>query len=84
MVDSHRQQQSAEGGAKTDAAADDPFEFSLATDEVETLYEKLYGNHAHTSLLKRNLTPEVFERLKLLNTKFNGVLADCIRSGEML
>ena len=95
MVDSHRRKQ-AEGSSDKQperlAAAipdlkealpiEDPFLHSKATDEVEVLYDKLYANHGHTSLLKKNLTPSVYEQLKLLNTKFNGVLADCIRSGK--
>lgn len=95
MVDGHRRKQ-AEGSSdnpperlarvipdlKDALPIEDPFLHSKASDEVEALYDKLYSNHGHTSLLKRNLTPSVFEQLKLLNTKFNGVLADCIRSGK--
>jgi len=50
-------------------------------EDAEQLYEKLYKAFNHTSLLKKHITPTVFNRLKNLRTKFGGTLADCIRSG---
>jgi len=50
-------------------------------EEAEQLYDKLYKAFNHTSLLKKSLTPSVFNKLKNLRTKFGGSLADCIRSG---
>jgi len=51
------------------------------SEEAEGLYDKLYKAFNHCSLLKKNLTPSVFNKLKNLRTKFGGSLADCIRSG---
>nr|ATG85037.1 arginine kinase [Conus lividus] len=43
--------------------------------------KKLYDRLTHESLLKKNLTPDVFELLKDKKTTLGGTLADCIRSG---
>jgi len=48
---------------------------------AEGLYEKLYKAMDSKSLLKKHLTPGIFNRLKCLRTKFGGTLTDCIRSG---
>jgi len=48
---------------------------------AEGLYDKLYKAMDSKSLLKKHLTPGVFNRLKCLRTKFGGTLTDCIRSG---
>ncbi|KAI8792366.1 arginine kinase Oct f 2 isoform X3, partial [Biomphalaria glabrata] len=48
--------------------------------EVERLYRKLIGATESHSLLKKHLTNNIYTRLKCLKTKFNGTLADCIRS----
>nr|BAA95594.1 arginine kinase [Nautilus pompilius] len=47
----------------------------------DKLYETLKNAKDCKSLLKKNLTDELFEQLKDKKTKFGGSLADCIRSG---
>ena len=47
------------------------------------LYDKLHQAKNSTSLLKKHLSPSIFDRLKGLRTKFGGTLADCIRSGKI-
>merc|ERR1712150_336209 len=44
------------------------------------LWEKLNKGESH-SLLKKHLTPELFEKLKSRKTKLGGTIYDCIRSG---
>ena len=48
---------------------------------ADKLYDRLYKAFDSTSLLKKNLTPSLFCKLRTLKTKFGGTLADCIRSG---
>jgi len=48
---------------------------------VDALWGKLSNATDCKSLLKRNLTPDLFRKLKGLKTRFGGTLADCIRSG---
>lgn len=49
--------------------------------DTEELFKALQDAKECHSLLKKNLTPERFEKLKGLKSKFGGTLADCIRSG---
>ncbi|ESO89096.1 hypothetical protein LOTGIDRAFT_183052 [Lottia gigantea] len=50
---------------------------------TEQLYEKLCAQKDSKSLLKKNLTPEIYKECKDKVSKFKGKLADCIRSGCM-
>ena len=50
--------------------------------DSEELFKALQDAKDCKSLLKKNLTPERFNKLKGLKSKFGGTLADCIRSGK--
>jgi len=51
---------------------------------VEYLYHKIVNSGPECkSLLKKYLTPAVFNKNKNVKTKFGGTLADCIRSGML-
>ena len=52
-------------------------------DSLEELWKRLSTGDTH-SLLKKHLTPTVYNKLKNVTTNFGGTLADCIRSGEIL
>lgn len=43
--------------------------------------EQLWSKLQHQSLLKKHLTPKLYEQLKTKKTTLGGTLADCIRSG---
>jgi len=49
--------------------------------DAEELFKLLQGATDCKSLLKKHCTPERFNKLKGLKSKFGGTLADCIRSG---
>jgi len=48
---------------------------------LEELWNKLKAATDSKSLLKKNLTEDIYNKLKDVKTKFGGTLADCIRSG---
>ena len=49
---------------------------------LEELWNKLKNATDCKSLLKKHLTPEVYEQLKDKKTKFGGTLIHCVQSGE--
>jgi len=49
--------------------------------DLQQLWGKLSAATSCKSLLKKHLTPQVYEKLKNKRTKLGGTLADCIRSG---
>nr|KAG5704961.1 hypothetical protein BaRGS_022803 [Batillaria attramentaria] len=49
--------------------------------DVEALWNKLNSNTECKSLLKRNLTEDIYMQLKDKKTSFGGTLGDCIKSG---
>jgi len=49
--------------------------------DLQQLWDKLEAAKDSKSLLKQNLDKATYEALKEKKTKFNGTLADCIRSG---
>lgn len=53
------------------------------TSGMEELWKSL-SNGESGSLLKKYLTPSVYNRLKSKITNYGGTLADCIRSGKTL
>ena len=50
-------------------------------EETERLLKTLNDATDCTSLLKKNLTPEIQDNLKKYQTKLGGTLGDCIKSG---
>ncbi|ESO89232.1 hypothetical protein LOTGIDRAFT_183253 [Lottia gigantea] len=50
---------------------------------VEELWKRLQDANKSKSLLKKHLTPNIYNELKNVKSKFGGTLADCIRSGCM-
>ena len=54
-----------------------------ASADLEGLWKKLQTATNCKSLLKKHLTPDVYDQLKGLKTKYGGTLADCIRSGKV-
>merc|ERR1712002_56200 len=58
-----------------------PFYLAATMGDAEALFGKLKADANCKSLLKKNLTDEVFNECKDKKTKFNGTLANCIRSG---
>ena len=62
---------------------------AIVGEELKRLWERLQNPppevHANPNcLLKRHLTPELFEELKTTKTRFGGTLKDCIKSGERM
>lgn len=62
---------------------------AVVDEELQRLWERLQNPppevHANPNcLLKKHLTPELYEQLKLKKTRFGGTLKDCIRSGELI
>jgi hypothetical protein len=47
----------------------------------DELWEKLQAATTSKSLVRKHLTPTLYQKLKGLKTKFGGTLADCIKSG---
>ncbi|KAK7089306.1 hypothetical protein V1264_024195 [Littorina saxatilis] len=59
---------------------------AVVDEELQRLWERLQNPppevHANPNcLLKKHLTPELYEQLKLKKTRFGGTLKECIRSG---
>ena len=54
----------------------------MSSDEQAKLFAKLNEGKSD-SLLKKKLTPELYEKLKDKKTKLGGCLGDCIKSGAM-
>lgn len=60
---------------------------AVVDEELQRLWERLQNPppevHANPNcLLKRHLTPELFQELRGKKTSFGGTLKDCIKSGE--
>lgn len=50
--------------------------------DLQELFTKINSATECKSLLKKNLSTEIYDKLKDKKTSFGGTLADCIRSGE--
>ena len=51
-------------------------------EETEKLLTTLNEAAECTSLLKKNCTPEIQDKLKKYMTKLGGTLGDCVKSGN--
>lgn len=71
------QQEAMVNGQELKAAIDE--ELQRLWDRLQNPPPEMHCN----SLLKRNLTQEIFNELKDKKTRFGGTLKDCIRSGEL-
>ena len=58
----------------------------MSNTDLPELWKRLKNASSDTckSLLKKHLTPKLYEQLKDKKTKLGGTLADCIRSGKSI
>jgi len=55
---------------------------AATAEKLDAAFKKLQAQTDSKSLLKKYLTPEIFDKLKGLKTQLGATLLDCIQSGK--